>query len=195
MGNVGSIISAFRRIEFEFILSNDISLIQKATRLVLPGVGNFDFAINELRKNGLISVLDQKINNEQIPTLGICLGMHLLANSSAESNYPGLGFLNYDVKKLKSIRGLSVPHIGWDYGNVICYNSMTDHLKSKELYYFSHSYALMHSDPNQKLLSSTYGQDFVAAIQRDNLVGTQFHPEKSSIAGEIFLQNFCRIKS
>ena len=195
VGNVGSIISAFRRIDFEFILSNNISLIKKATRLVFPGVGNFDFAINELRKNGLVSVLDQKINKELIPTLGICLGMHLLANSSAESNYPGLGFLNYDVKKLKSIRGLPVPHIGWDYGTVFSHNSMTDNLKSTELYYFSHSYALMHSDPNQKLLSSTYGQDFVAAIQRDNLVGTQFHPEKSSIAGEIFLQNFCKIKS
>ena len=134
MGNVGSIISAFDRLDFKFILSNDISLIKKATRLVFPGVGNFDFAINELRKNGLVSVLDQKINKEQIPTLGICLGMHLLANSSTESNYPGLGFLNYDIKKLKSTRGLPVPHIGWDYGNVICHNSMTDNLKSKELY-------------------------------------------------------------
>lgn len=195
VGNVGSVINAFDRIDFEFILSNDISLIKKATRLVFPGVGNFDFAIHELRKNGLVSILDEKINNEKIPTLGICLGMHLLASSSAESNYPGLGFLNYDIKRLKSARGLSVPHIGWDYGTVAFENSMTNNLKSRELFYFSHSYALMQSEYNEILLTSTYGENFVSAFQKGNIVGTQFHPEKSSAAGEIFLQNFCRIQT
>jgi glutamine amidotransferase len=195
VGNVGSVINAFDRIDFEFILSDDISLIKKATRLVFPGVGNFNFAINELQKNGLVTILDEKINNEKIPTLGICLGMHLLASSSAESNYPGLGFLNYDIKRLKSTRGFLVPHIGWDYVTVAFDNSLTNNLKNKELFYFSHSYALMQSDCNEILLSSTYGENFVAAFQKDNLVGTQFHPEKSGAAGEIFLQNFCKLQT
>jgi imidazole glycerol phosphate synthase glutamine amidotransferase subunit len=90
---------------------------------------------------------------------------------------------------------LSVPHIGWDYGTVAFENSMTNNLKSRELFYFSHSYALMQSEYNEKLLTSTYGENFVSAFQKGNLVGTQFHPEKSSAAGEIFLQNFCRIQT
>ena len=193
VGNIGSIINAFERINYKFILSKDKSLIQNATRLVLPGVGNFDFAVNELRKSNLISILDQKINKEKIPTLGICLGMHLLANSSAESDNPGLGFLYYEITTLKSSKVLPVPHIGWDHATINLDNAMTKSIKDKDLYYFSHSYALMQAISDQTLLNSNYGETFVAAIRRDNLVGTQFHPEKSGVAGETFLQNFCRL--
>ena len=193
VGNVGSVINAFERINYKFILSKDISMIQNATRLVLPGVGNFDFAVNELRKSSLISILDQKINKEQIPTLGICLGMHILANSSAESDNPGLGFLNYDIKKIKSSKAVPVPHIGWNHASINLNDAMTKGIKDKDLYYFSHSYALMQAISHQTLLNSNYGETFVAAIRRDNLIGTQFHPEKSGAAGEIFLQNFCRL--
>ena len=105
-----------------------------------------------------------------------------------------LGFnYGYDIKKLESSKELPVPHIGWDHGTINLDNAMTKSIKNNDLYYFSHSYALMQALYDQTLLNSNYGETFVAAIQRDNLIGTQFHPEKSGVAGETFLQNFCRL--
>ena len=179
-GNIQSIKFAFQRLGVDAILSDDTATIQKAEKVIFPGVGEASSAMNKLRKSGL----DNIIPTLRQPVLGICLGMQLMCNTSEEGNTKGLGIFDTDVVKFNS--GLKTPQIGWN---------KIEHLKSplfkdlgEDFIYMVHSYYAPNC--NQAIATSTYGLEYSAALQKDNFYGTQFHPEKSGDYGSQILQNF-----
>ena len=165
-----------------------------ATHLILPGVGSFDVALRTIEELGLRDVLDAKALDEKVPTLGICLGMQLLGRSSDEGKLPGLGWLTGRTVKLLN-KDLKVPHIGWNAVNWSTANSLFDGIESGSRFYFVHSYHYETESKDEIAARVDYGSEIVAVIKRGNILGTQFHPEKSRAAGLQLLRNFLQMTS
>ncbi len=183
-GNIKSLQFAIERLGFNAILSSNEEEIKTADKVIFPGVGHADSAMKMLKETGL----DKLIPTLKQPVLGICLGMQLLCNSSEEGNTKGLGVFNVDVKRFSST--LKVPQMGW---NTIS-NLQTDLFKGiseNEFMYLVHSYYVPICD--ETIAMTDYDGDYSSAFQKDNFYGVQFHPEKSSAAGEKILKNFLTI--
>ena len=183
-GNIKSLQFAIERLGFNAILSSNEEEIKTADKVVFPGVGHADSAMKMLKETGL----DKLIPTLKQPVLGICLGMQLLCNSSEEGNTKGLGVFNVDVKRFSNT--LKVPQMGW---NTIS-NLQTDLFKGiseNEFMYLVHSYYVPICD--ETIAMTDYDGDYSSAFQKDNFYGVQFHPEKSSAAGEKILKNFLTI--
>jgi glutamine amidotransferase len=183
-GNIKSIQFAFKRLGVDAILSNDSNEILSADKVIFPGVGEASSAMKMLKQSGL----DELIPNLKQPVLGICLGMQLMCNSSEEGDTKGLGIFNVDVKRFSNV--VKVPQMGWNSINGLKSNLFKD-IKENEFMYLVHSF---YADMCQEAISSTnYELDYASALQKDNFYGVQFHPEKSSIAGEQILKNFLEL--
>jgi len=194
MGNLGSLLNMFKRIGVPARIEADPHTIRTATKLILPGVGAFDAAmqrINELP--GLREVLDHKALTEKIPVLGVCLGMQLLTRSSEEGSIPGLGWIPGVARRFPRESGLKVPHMGWNTAQNDVPNPLTANVGDEPRYYFVHSYCVLVDDPAYSIMRTHYGLDFDSAIARDNIYGVQFHPEKSHRFGMQILKNFAEI--
>lgn len=191
-GNLRSVIHAFERMDEPVVVSSDPAEIEKASRLVLPGVGSFDAAMQNLEQKGILPVLHRKVLEEKTPILGICLGMQMFSRRSEEGSLPGLSWINAETIRFAFENGhrLAVPHIGWNEIERRRACAMLDDLESGSSFYFAHSYHVVCQDPSVVVATSHYGREFVCAVQSDNLYGVQFHPEKSHILGERFLANF-----
>jgi glutamine amidotransferase len=194
MGNLGSIQNMLKRIKVETKVSSDPSDIEKASKLVLPGVGAFDNAMKSLRERSIIDVLNRKVVKENTPILGICLGMQLFGHDSEEGKIKGLGWL--DAKTIRfqlRSNGFKIPHMGWNTvdvkGNPGIFNGIEE-----PRFYFVHSYHLMCNDPTDVLTTTHYGYDFVSSVHRNNIWGTQFHPEKSHKFGMRLFSNFAELE-
>ena len=193
MGNIKSVQKAMKRIGQESILTSDISLLEQCDRLILPGVGHFKEGMKKLSENGLIQFLKSHCLNENVPILGICLGFQLMTKHSEEGNVRGLGIIDaHTVKfpKLANRPNYKVPHIGWNTID-ICKEGIFDSDTAKEHYYFVHSYCVQTEDSPIILSKSFYGIEFVSSIQIGNIIGMQFHPEKSHEQGISLLRKFC----
>jgi glutamine amidotransferase len=194
-GNLGSIYNMFTKVGAESKITSDLNEIKKAEKILLPGVGAFDNAMKYIIESGLNEILKEKVLNEKIPILGICLGMQLLTNSSEEGNLPGLGFINAGTFKFRfnGNENLRVPHMGWD--SVIKSNesTLTENLPDDPKFYFVHSYYVKINDEADSILKTVYGITFDSAIQRENIFGAQFHPEKSHKYGMKLFDNFAKI--
>lgn len=180
-GNIQSIKFAVQRLGFEAILTHDEKEIRNAEKVIFPGVGEAGSAMKMLRSTGL----DELIPDLKQPVLGICLGMQLMCESSEEGNTKGLGIFDAKVVKFNSI--LKVPQIGW---NTI-YDLKSDlfqGVKEQEYIYLVHSYFI--PECSETIASTEYGVEYTTAIKKENFYGVQFHPEKSSSAGEQILKNF-----
>ena len=177
---------------YESIISGNTSDIEMADKLILPGVGNFGNAMHELQERKLISTLDKQVLEEKVPVLGICLGMQLLTNYSEEGNCNGLGWIDAQVKKFNFLPNddLKIPHMGWDYVKILNKTAIVNDLDRNARFYFVHSYAVECNDIKYAIASTDYGYEFHSIIQRDNIVGTQFHPEKSHKFGMNIMKNF-----
>jgi glutamine amidotransferase len=193
VGNLGSIQNMLKRIGVESQLTSDLDLIANASKLILPGVGAFDNAMSRINSNGLREILDKKALNERIPILGICLGMQLLTKGSEEGNIPGLGWIPANARKFPTGTGLKVPHMGWNVVTPSTPSKMTQNFKEESRFYFVHSYYVTVEQSQNSILKTTYGIEFDAAIQNDNIYGAQFHPEKSHRFGMTLFQNFAEI--
>lgn len=193
VGNLGSIQNMLKRIGVESQLTSDLNLIANATKLILPGVGAFDNAMSRINSNGLREILDKKALNERIPILGICLGMQLLTNGSEEGNIPGLGWIPASTRRFPNDIGLKVPHMGWNVVTPSTPSKLTQKFEEESRFYFVHSYYVTVENPKNSILKTTYGVEFDAAIQNDNIYGAQFHPEKSHRFGMTLFQNFAEI--
>jgi glutamine amidotransferase len=189
MGNLGSIRNMLSRIGAESAITSRPEEIAAADKLILPGVGHFDEAMRNLRSSGMVEALNEAVMRNGRPILGICLGMQLLTRRSDEGTEPGLGWVDADTKRLP-FENLRVPHMGWNLIERRQDHPLTQDLPSEPRFYFVHSY-FVHPDRDENLLTSTvYGEPFASAIVRDNVLGTQFHPEKSHKFGMKLLANF-----
>lgn len=195
IGNLASVLNIFKKIGVKDVcISSDKTIIEKATKILLPGVGAFDAGMINLEKCGLIDVLSNKALVEKVPVLGICLGMQLLTKKSEEGFKNGLGWIDAETVKFNFNLELKlkIPHMGWNYINVNKTNPLID-TESKNRFYFVHSYYVKCLDKTQSIATSNYGVDFTCMVNKENIYGAQFHPEKSLKFGMKLLDNFAKL--
>jgi glutamine amidotransferase len=190
VGNLGSICNMFKKIGASPVVSAKVDDVRAADRLVLPGVGAFDSVMTQFRQSGVEQAVVEKALGERVPVLGICVGMQMLGLGSEEGSEPGLGWLDARCERFrKDVPGLRVPHMGWNRVRAKKPSSLTGTLPEDARFYFVHSYHMVCRDPADELLVANHGSEIVAAVQRDNIYGVQFHPEKSHRFGmELFRQ-------
>ena len=189
MGNLGSIANMIKKVGHKCLVSSDLKDITNATKLILPGVGSFDNGMKNLKERGMIEVLNQKVLADKTPILGICLGMQLMTKSSEEGKLSGLGWVDAQTKKFVSDT-LKIPHMGWNIIKHQKSSKLFDEYESEKRFYFVHSYYV---DANQKkdiLTTTPYTHDFVSSFEKENIIGAQFHTEKSHKFGMNLLKNF-----
>ena len=193
MGNPLSIKNMLSYLEIESIVTSDTNQIKLADRLILPGVGSFDTAMKNLKELGLIETLNELVLEKKIPILGICLGMQLLTNFSEEGGVPGLKWIDAETKKFNIPQEYKVPHMGW---NTIVKNHesrIAEELEKDSRFYFVHSFYVQVKNQKNSSMKTTHYHEFDSAIEKDNIFGVQFHPEKSHKFGMKLLKNFSRI--
>ena len=191
IGNLGAIENMFRRIGARCVVSADSGLIADATRIVLPGNGSFDPCIRGLSGTGLVPLLERRVHLDQVPLLGVCVGAQLLGRGSEEGREPGLGWLDLETKRFPDSTEFRVPHMGWsDVKAVGPAHPLISELPIDPRFYFSHSYYMQAERQSEVILSCCHGLEFAAAVARGNIVGVQFHPEKSHRFGRAMLMAF-----
>ena len=198
LGNVGSIYSMLRFVGVPAIITKDKREIINADRLILPGVGSFDQAIAQLNKSGLKELINERVITEQTPILGICLGMQIMTKGSEEGNLQGLGWFESHCIKFKFDANLNkefkIPHMGW---NDIFLSK--DHeqnifvpIDNEIKFYFAHSFHLTNAEQDT-LATANYGYNFAVAIKKNNILGVQFHPERSHMFGVQLFKAFSEL--
>lgn len=195
VGNLFSLKSSFAHIGEDAVVSNDIETIKNAQRLILPGVGAFGDAAKLLREHGMDEVLRDEVKKGK-PVLGICLGMQMLFTKSFEyGEHSGLDLIKGSVVPMQPLlpSELKVPHIGWNELDLPKENALFKYINEKDRVYFVHSFFA--TDCDESVIATTeYGITLTAAVAKDNVLGTQFHPEKSGNVGLNILRGFCEIK-
>ncbi len=191
MGNIGSLRNMFKRVGAETHVANDVGSIERADKLLLPGVGAFDAAMGRMAELGLVDAVRAKAQSGT-PTLGVCLGMQLLLDSSEEGSLAGLGLIPGQARRFPVSATLKVPHMGWNVVRRTRPSPLTDWMSDEDetRFYFVHSFAVETADPADAILKCRYGIEFDAAINRGNVYGAQFHPEKSHRFGMALLGAF-----
>lgn len=195
MGNLGSVANMLKKIAAPCKVTSDINEIEKAEKILLPGVGAFDAAVNRIDELNLRPVLTYKAKEQKIPFLGICLGMQLLTRGSEEGVLKGLDFIPAQTIKFKFEKNsvLKIPHMGWNFVKENTKCELTEGFTDEYRFYFVHSYYVLCDKPENSILKTTHGVEFDSAIQHENVFGTQFHPEKSHKYGMHLLTNFSKI--
>ena len=190
VGNVHSVYNALNELGYKVSVSSNEKDLDNAAALILPGVGAFGAAVEQLKRNGLTDKLNEQVINKKKPIIGICLGMQLLADSSEENGFhQGLGWIPGLVKKLELPAEFKIPHVGWNNAVVKKNCAMFDRLDNEPNFYFDHSY---HFECDLKYIAATcsYGKEVVAAVNHENISGVQFHPEKSQVNGLKLFRGF-----
>jgi len=190
-GNVRSVQKAFEYVGFDAVITNDKNIINNATHLVLPGVGAFGDCYKNLLNTDLIETLHDNIKSGK-PFLGICVGMQLLFEKSFEFGiHEGFGYFDGNIKKFPEEivkEGKKIPHMGWNSINIVADHPILKGIKSGDYFYFVHSYYAPIND--NTIVTCNYGVEFTAAVAKNNIVGVQFHPEKSAENGLKIIKNF-----
>ena len=192
MGNLFSLQRILEQMGYNCLTSNSKEVIYQAKRIILPGVGHFGKAMENLQSMDLLTTLNEVALVRKIPILGICLGMQLMASYSEEGNAKGLNWFNAEVKKI-IVRDPSlykIPHVGWNDLKIMKKDCILNNVEENERFYFVHSYQFISNEFNDILSTTTYEETFVSTIRKNNLFGMQFHPEKSYESGRKILKNF-----
>ena len=193
MGNLRSVQKAFEKVGATALVTSDPKEIRNAEKVVLPGVGAFCDAIGELRRRELVGPIRESIDAGK-PFLGICLGLQLLFDVGYEDGrHEGLGVLRGEVVRFDVPPELKVPHMGWNAAKICRRAPMLEGVDDSTYFYFVHSYYVVPEDPGVVALEAEYGKPFCAAVCKDNLFATQFHPEKSQADGLKLLRNFAAL--
>lgn len=192
MGNLGSVKRKLNLIGVRSVITCDPEEIRNAEKLILPGVGHFGNAIREIKSRGLWDLLNREVLLEKKPILGICLGMQLMAGHSEEGDVAGFGWFDAEVVRfnVQDTLKYKVPHMGWNQVLLKKPSLLFDQIIAGESFYFVHSYHLKCNKETDVLNETAYEYSFVSAIQKENIYGVQYHPEKSHEAGEKLLKNF-----
>jgi glutamine amidotransferase len=191
-GNIGSIQNMLKKLGAEATITDNPDLIREASKIILPGVGAFDYGITKLKESGIIDVLHDR-KEAGTPILGICLGAQLMCHKSEEGVLPGLGWIDANVIKFPmqvDNQKYPVPHIGWDQVTPAKNSRLFDGLPEESRFYFVHSFYIDCHQPTDRLARNQYSASFDAAFESGNIAGVQFHPEKSHKFGFMLLKNF-----
>jgi glutamine amidotransferase len=195
LGNLGSVQNMLKRIGVPCRITSNLKEIEDAEKIVLPGVGAFDPAMQKIDELNLRPVLTHKAKVDKVPFLGICLGMQLLTRGSEEGVLKGLDLVPAKTIKFKFDEGLNlkIPHMGWNFVKANTPSKLTEDFTPEHRFYFVHSYKVVCDNTMNSILKTNYGGDFDSAIQNENVYGTQFHPEKSHKFGMQLLTNFSKL--
>ena len=194
-GNAGSVIRMIELAGGKAKRATTVEHLDNADKLVIPGVGAFDNGMGRLHEARLVAKLDRLAIEQRVPILGICLGMQLMCRTSEEGLLPGLGWFDAVVRRFPDARGtgLPVPHMGWNTLNVSRPCAVLPALDEEQRFYFVHSYCVHCNDATDMVAQCVYGREFVAVIQKNNLFGVQFHPEKSHRFGLALIKRFVEL--
>ncbi len=196
LGNIAAFLNIYHRLNIEAKTASTGEALSDASKVVLPGVGSFDHAMDRLEQSGMRPALDDLALRKRVPILGVCVGMQMLGRDSDEGTRPGLGWIDGRVRALGSLVSLDeypVPHMGWNDVRPVKASGLFDGLESGARFYFLHSYYFECDRAENAIALSNYGADFACAAKAGNIFGVQFHPEKSHHDGSRLLQNFARL--
>lgn len=196
LGNVFAFVNVYKRLNIPVTVAKTSGDLAGASKLILPGVGAFDHAMQRLEKSGMRSGIDHLVLQQGVPVLGICVGMQMLANSSDEGVLPGLGWIDGRVRRFNvdTLPGQThLPHMGWNDVTPSMGGGLFTGLEVDSRFYFLHSYYFDCHQPQDALAFSDYGIQFSSAVHHENVYGVQFHPEKSHHFGSQLLKNFAEL--
>jgi glutamine amidotransferase len=193
LGNLNSIANMLKKVGTQAVISSKPDVIGSAEKLILPGVGAFDAGMSNLNSSGLIPLLNKMVFEKKTPVLGLCLGMQLIASRSEEGRLAGLGWIDANVVRFKfsdEQSNLKIPHMSWNTLEMKKPHPLLSEIDSKPRFYFVHSYHLICTNTEDVLAKTEYGYAFDSVIAKGNIMGVQFHPEKSHKFGMKLLKNY-----
>lgn len=196
LGNIQSFSDIYKRLNINAIIALKSEDLLNATKIILPGVGSFDWAMKRLNESGMREVLDEMVLIKKTPVLGICVGMQMMARKSEEGTLEGLGWIEGEVVKFdreKFTNKNPLPHMGWNDVNPKKNDGLFKYLDSDARFYFLHSYHFVPDNPDHLLSETDYRIRFASSVNKGNIYGVQFHPEKSHNWGVQLLKNFSGI--
>ena len=196
LGNINAFSNMYKRMNIPVMAVKTAAELAGASKIILPGVGAFDHAINLLDASGMRDMLEKLVNEDKIPVLGICVGMQILANGSDEGKLPGLGWVPGRVRAFKeeeAAANLPLPHMGWNDVMPQAGQRLFEGLERDARFYFLHSYFFQCQQKENEIACTGYGVDFSCAVRSGNVYGVQFHPEKSHHYGALLLKNFAEL--
>jgi glutamine amidotransferase len=196
VGNLGSIVNMLKKAGAKAQASSDPNDLRQAEKLILPGVGAFDAGMKKLNETGLVPVLNELVLDKKVPVIGLCLGMQLMTKRSEEGTEAGLGWIDAETVRFKfgaENAHLKVPHMGWNTLDICRPHPLVADLGAEPRFYFVHSYHIVCVDESDIVANTDYGYPLAAVINRGNILGAQFHPEKSHTFGMQLLRNFAEL--
>lgn len=196
LGNIRAFVNVYERLNIMTKVARKAEDIKDATKIILPGVGAFDYAMSQLNASGMREELEKQVLKKKIPVVGICVGMQMLAKSSDEGKLPGLGWIDGEVKIFDTSLipyKTQLPHMGWNSINPINNCTLLSGFDSLSRFYFLHSYYFVCNNQENIISTTEYGITYASAVNNDNIYGIQFHPEKSHTNGIQLLHNFAKL--
>lgn len=193
VGNIKAFANIYKNLDIPFVIAKSVNDLDSVTKVILPGVGSFDHAMKSLIDSGMRERLDELVLQKNVPVLGICVGLQMLAKSSDEGIMSGLGWIDGDVKKFdeaKLSKNTPLPHMGWNSIHIEKESPLLKGLEQESRFYFLHSYFIQCENKEDVVATANYGEDFACVIQHNNIYGIQPHPEKSHQNGITLLKNF-----
>lgn len=196
LGNISAFANIYKRLNIPFVAAKTSDELQQASKLILPGVGAFDYAMDKLNESGMREQLDELVLEKKVPILGVCVGMQMMASKSEEGEVKGLDWIPGSVKLIDASKlkhKPTIPHMGWNQVNPEKDVQIFENIEHEQGFYFLHSYFFECESNDDVLATSEYAGKFSCAVHRSNIYGFQFHPEKSLTNGVNLLKNFANI--
>jgi glutamine amidotransferase len=196
LGNIKAFVNIYKQLNIPVIIAKNPDQLKDVEKIILPGVGSFDYAMQRFNDSGLRDTVDELVLHKTIPIIGICVGMQMLAKSSDEGNLPGLGWIDAKVKKFDLstfTHPACIPHMGWNDVKPVKSTQLMNNLEKDARFYFLHSYYFHCNRQEDIIATANYGIQFSCAVRFKNILGVQFHPEKSHHWGIQLLKNFSEI--
>ena len=196
VGNIFAFQNVYKRLDIPTKIAKTSQDLSDAQKLILPGVGSFDYAMSQLNASGMREKLDELVIEKKVPVIGICVGMQMMGNRSEEGKLEGLKWIDSEILKFDENliqQRTKLPHMGWNDVTPVNNHPLFIGLEKRAIFYFLHSFYFKCYNPTESIAISDYGISFSSAVNRDNIYGIQFHPEKSHEYGEKLLHNFANL--